>query len=177
MPRETLSATRVKTQVFVVTLVDLLLSCPSPFPSSVLRRRHSRTMTRNYQCWVYLFLLVAYQLCAAFGDVGVGVCTSFADELDCDINNGNPSIINHDDDDGSIAMDNMKARPSMLRYCNSTGTAAVPYRQSTPSFTAEVPQRLPFSIIVFCSSPPLLVREVYRIMCSALPFSWRWGVV
>ena len=76
-------------------------------------------MTRSYQCWVYFFLLVACQLCAAFGDVGVGVCTSFADERDCGINNGNPSIISHNDDDGSIAMDNTKARHSMLRYCPS----------------------------------------------------------
>lgn len=54
---------------------------------------------KSYQCWVFFFLLVACQLCAAFDDVGVGVCTSFADELECDVDNGNPSTASHDDDD------------------------------------------------------------------------------
>ena len=43
--------------------------------------------------------MAACQLCAAFDDVGVGVCTSFADELECDVDNGNPSTASHDDDD------------------------------------------------------------------------------
>ena len=46
---------RVKTHVFILMLADMLLSCPSPFPSPLVCRRQSRTMTKSYQCWVYFF--------------------------------------------------------------------------------------------------------------------------
>ena len=68
--------------------------------------------------WVYLFiLLVASQLCATFGDVGVDA--SFADQLDCGIVDGNPEIIiiNHDDDDRSIENDPTASLSLCCQYC------------------------------------------------------------
>ena len=52
-------------------------------------------MTKSPFQWVYFFFLVAVQLCASFGDVGVDVCS---DGLDYTIPIGNPGIIDHDND-------------------------------------------------------------------------------